>query len=127
MPIITVQYVDIGNRAELEDGVCQQLADALGAVLQSEPGGTWVKLNRIDESEYAENDTTLDSSVQPTLVEVLKRTPGDEESLASEAEVIADVVSSVMQRPRQNVHVIYLPQGAGRVAFGGKLVRREGD
>ncbi|MFT4677881.1 MAG: hypothetical protein ACI831_001885, partial [Candidatus Azotimanducaceae bacterium] len=38
---------------------------------------------------------------------------------------IPQIVSEALSRRAENVHIIYLSEGAGRVAFGGELVRNQ--
>ena len=76
-------------------------------------------------SHYAENETQPDANIQPTFVEVLKRTLPEQEALAREAKQIAAKVAHVLSRPLENVHIVYLPPGEGRVAFGGKLLTKQ--
>lgn len=125
MPIVTIQAVMGIDDEAYDAATVQQLADRLGNCLASEPGTTWIKMTYLDRHQYAENLTTLDETIRPTFVEVLKRSLPDQASLASEAKDIAAAVAEVLFRPRQNVHIVYLPAGAGRVAFGGNLVRDE--
>lgn len=125
MPIVTIQCVEIGSTEEVSKATLQKLADQLGDIFKSDPASTWVKISGLDGSCYAENRTSLDPAVQPTFVEVLKRTLQSEEILADEAAEISRCVSVTLGRPRENVHVIYLPEGSGRVAFGGVLLRSD--
>ena len=125
MPIVTIEIVDRDSSRAVGSHVTQSLADQLGDIFGSAPGTTWVKISRVHESEYAENRVRPDKSVKPTFIEILKRELPSEDELAIEATKIAKVVADVLERPEQNTHVIYLPEGAGRVAFGGNLVRRE--
>ena len=118
MPIVDVTLVE---DRELEDELAQRLADACGEVLGSRPQGTWVRLHVLSPSRYAENDS-LDAP-RPVFVEVMKRELDDEEALAEEARRLSEAVAAVTGRLAENVHVIYQPPAAGRVAFGGELVR----
>jgi hypothetical protein len=87
-----------------------------------------VKLEYLDCRLYAENDlsaennVSADAKIQPTFVEVLKRSLPDQQTLAKEAQQIANLVAEVLCRPVENVHALYLPPGEGRIAFGGKLL-----
>jgi len=47
----------------------------------------------------------------------------DDDALAEEAQSVAGIVSARLSRPKENTHVLYLPPGMGRIAFGGRLVR----
>ncbi|MFP6806518.1 MAG: hypothetical protein VB957_04965 [Pseudomonadales bacterium] len=79
-------------------------------------------MNYLEQSQYAENESTGHSSIHPVFIEVLKQSLPDELALGLEARKIASVVSQILVRREENVHVIYLPAGKGRVAFGGKLL-----
>ena len=125
MPIVTIQIVVSHNENTYSAEHLAQLADGLGAIFDSNAGGTWLKLDYLDHSHYAENETHPDANIRPTFVEVLKRTLPEQEALAHEAEQIAAKVASVLSRPLENVHIIYLPPGEGRVAFGGKLLTKQ--
>ncbi len=103
-------------------GLAQSLADSLGEVFRAEPGRVWVRLERIDRGHYAENGCVVGDGELPVFVRVLHaRLPGTGE-LAIEARSIAERVAAVLERPADRVHVEYAPPGAGRVAFGGRLV-----
>jgi phenylpyruvate tautomerase PptA (4-oxalocrotonate tautomerase family) len=102
--------------------VIQELADGLGSLFGTGPAGTWVQVRYLPRDSYAENDTVLDGDVLPVFVHVLKARVPEPPSLRTEAAAIAALVARVLDRPQDNVHVIYEPPGAGRVAFGGKLV-----
>lgn len=122
MPIVTLQLV-ADAAPDLPHGTVQQLADALGVLFDSPPGSTWVRLTHLPSAHYAENDTALDTNVHPVFVEVLKRTLDAPDVLATQANAIARLIADRLNRPSEHVHVLYLPPGAGRVAFGGQLVR----
>jgi phenylpyruvate tautomerase PptA (4-oxalocrotonate tautomerase family) len=40
-----------------------------------------------------------------------------------EVEAVTEAMARLFDRPRENVHVLYEPEGRGRVAFGGRLTR----
>jgi hypothetical protein len=62
--------------------------------------------------------------VQPVLVEILKGSlPKDLDELEAEASELTRKFAEICGRSIENVHIIYAPEGAGRVVFGGKLVR----
>jgi len=124
VPIVTIQIVASNNERIYSTEHVAKLADYLGSIFNSDAGGTWVKLHYLDRDHYAENETHPDTNIQPTFVEVLKRTLPQQETLALEAEQIAVKVAHVLSRPLENVHIIYLPPGEGRVAFGGKLLTK---
>lgn len=122
MPIVDVELVeDAGGTPQVD---LQLLADALGEVFASQPGGTWVRARTLPRRYYAENGGPLPPEVRPTFVSVLHgRWPPSQEEVAQQARQIAETVAEVLNRPVENVHVLYLPEGAGRIAFGGKLNR----
>ena len=103
--------------------VIQELADGLGSLFGTGPAGTWVQVRYLPRDSYAENDTVLDGDIQPVFVHVLKARVPEPPSLRTEAAAIAALVARVLDRPQDNVHVIYEASAKGRVAFGGKLVQ----
>ncbi len=124
MPIVTIEIVGSDERDGYSSAQIQELSDQLGEIFDSDPGHTWVKLNYLKLDHYAENRTLASSLHKPTFVEVLKHALPNQETLAVEAQQISEKVAQVLSRPRENVHVIYLPAGEGRIAFGGKLLVR---
>lgn len=124
MPIVTIEIVCSDKRDGYSSAQIQELSDQLGEIFNSDPGQTWVKLIYLGLDHYAENKMLVASPHEPTFVEVLKRSLPNQETLAVEAQQISEKVAQVLSRPRENVHVIYLPAGEGRIAFGGKLLVR---
>lgn len=121
MPIVNVQMV--GAEVErVRSAVVQELADCLGVLFESGPGTTWVRMSYLAREDYAENHAELDPSVQPVFVEVLRRALPPTAELAAEADRVAEAVAAVLERPKENTHVLYLPPGELRMAFGGKLI-----
>lgn len=121
MPILDVEFVgDVdGERSEL----AARLADAAGAVFDSPPQETWVRLRFLPEDEYAENGGGPEAGVRPVFVTVLLGSPPDQETLAVKARALCDALSSAAQRPAENVHILFEPSARGRIAFGGELLR----
>lgn len=122
MPIVTIQVIAEDSNVAYDDAVVQTLADELGKVFGSGPQGTWVRCDYLPRSQYAENEADI-GLMQPTFVEIVKSTLGSEDALAAEALKVSQVVAAVLLRPHDNCHVIYAPPGAGRIAFGGNLLR----
>lgn len=125
MPIVTIQIVASKDEDMYSAKHVVKLSDQLGSIFESDPGTTWVKLEYLDNELYAENGIPKNADIQPTFVEILKRTLPDQAHLATEAEIVATKVAHVLNRPLENVHIIYLPPGEGRVAFGGKLLTKQ--
>ena len=121
MPIVDIEVVT--NTSEPVPGKeqLQALADELGDLFGSGPGDTWIRLRSIDRSGYAENRTRVDGSVRPTFVSVLRYELPDAVELRREMAGIAESVARILDRPRENVHVLYSPGAKGRIGFGGKL------
>jgi enamine deaminase RidA (YjgF/YER057c/UK114 family) len=110
MPILDITLV----------GSCEanvsRIADAAGEVLGTDPSFTWVCIHRV--SEYAENRTAEPPS--PVIVRVLLRAlPDDREPLAR---ALGAAIGKEVGRSHEDVHVIFEPPAAGRIAFGGELV-----
>jgi phenylpyruvate tautomerase PptA (4-oxalocrotonate tautomerase family) len=119
MPILDVELVGPVPDAILH-GLARRIADAAGAALEAEPGGTWVKLRCLAPDEYAESGG-LPDGVLPVFVSVLLGAPPDGEARAEQVRRVTRAVAEACGRPAANVHVLYQPAAAGRIAFGGRL------
>jgi len=121
MPILDVEVVLEPGEA-LRPELAGELADRAGEVFGALPGTTWVKLRVIPAAHYAENQASRPTDVYPVFVSVLKAKlpPIDERQV--EVTRLIEAVASACRRPPENVHILYLPEGAGRMAFGGTLV-----
>jgi phenylpyruvate tautomerase PptA (4-oxalocrotonate tautomerase family) len=122
MPILTVELV-VNPGDTMPPGFAQSLADALGPVLQSPPGQTWVRVRHLAHDQYAENGVPFDPGQLPVFVTVLRRQIPPRPDLEAEVAALTLAVAEVVGRPASRVHVEYAPAGAGRVAFGGALIR----
>ena len=122
MPIVRRQLVIRDDSERVAHETLQLLADELGAYFQSGTAATWIKVDYIPFEQYAENQEPLCEDARPTLVYVLKYRIPDQDRLALEAKQLARIVANVLRRPERNTHIIYEPDGKGRVAFGGLLV-----
>lgn len=119
MPIVTLEMV--GDDLALPAERVQALADALGQLFGSPPGSTWLRVRSLSAAHYAENAVAADG-LRPVFVEVLERSLPPPDELAQRTRKIATAVAAELDRPAENVHVIYAPPGDGRVAFGGELL-----
>ncbi len=122
MPIVTLEYVQSDENDRIDPITLQSLTDSLGALFTSPPGNTWVSVRYIDRTEYAENETKVPARVKPTFVHILLRTLPEENQLLVLADKAASTVAKVLSRQQENTHIIFAPEGYGRVAFGGKLI-----
>lgn len=121
MPILHVEIV--GDLPEdVRRGLARRLADAAGDVLHSRSQGTWVQVRFVPRDAYAENGGDPETPVLPVLVRVLKREVPAFDALEAEIDDLTKAIAVVCGRSAENVHLIYEPPGAGRVAFGGQLV-----
>ena len=122
MPILTVAMV--ADPEGLDPGLAQRLADEAGRVLGAAPGTTWVMLDLIPSTRYAESRAPGASQpgYRPVFVRVLKRALPEGPARAAEVAALTISSAEVCVRPHSEVHVIYEPPGQGRVAFGGNLV-----
>jgi len=119
MPVLEVRAV--GELIGVESGLAQRIADAAAGVLGSPPGGTWVTVDTISPACYAENGGA-EPGIAPVFVRVLLRGGPPVERLAEQVAALTRAVAVCCGRREQNVHVVYEPAAAGRVAFGGRLV-----
>ena len=124
MPIVDVEIVEDRGRSGGGDTRVHSVDAPSSYVFGSETGITWVRLRCLSRGQYAENGGEVPPEVRPVFVSVLKATLPEEDELAEEAKRVAGAVATVLGRPRENVHVIYTPEGVGRVAFGGVLRRK---
>ena len=120
MPILTVEIVLLPGETTRPE-LAQRLADGAGEIFSSPPGSTWVKLIPIPAKNYAENKP-VEEAFYPVFVTVLKATLPPPESMQAEAAQLTAAIALICGRPPGNIHIIYAPAGAGRVAFGGKLL-----
>lgn len=120
MPILDVEIV-MAEKEPPTENLAKRLADAAGEIFGSGKGQTWVKVRELSAKYYAENGIS-DQWVYPVFVTVLKRKYPEKEEIKKEVEKLTQMVAKICQRPAENVHVFYLPEGTGRVSFGGKPV-----
>ena len=120
MPIVDIEIVLKPNEI-VQSEIVEELADQLGEIFGSPKGTTWVKVHALTHDYYAESGGTPDG-VFPVFVSILKSKLPSTEEMQKEVEMITGAVAQICGRPSGNVHVIYLPEGRGRVAFGGKIV-----
>ena len=123
MPILSIEIVQESNET-VNPSWAQRIADAAGAVFVTDPGRTWVRLHKLDSTHYAEQGVNPNQTPRPVFVSVLQaKTPelGRKRELASE---LARCIGVLCGRPSELVHVLWLPEGINRIAFGGTL--REG-
>ena len=123
MPIVSIEVLRTDEDPDVIPEILQALADALGALFQSDAGGTWVKLRYLNNSNYAENQIRLSASTGPVMVEIIHSTLPAEPALEIQAASVCSLVAEHLQRPEENVHILYQPNAQGRIAFGGKLTR----
>lgn len=122
MPIVDVQIVCKQGADAQPAPPAQALADQLGQVFGSGPGRTWVRIHTLPDCAYAENGVGAEDDGLPAFVTVLHAHPPAGEALAGEVLAVSEAVAAWLGRPVERVHVQYAPAGAGRQAFGGKLV-----
>ncbi len=121
MPIIDVTLV-LPKGEEISKTLAHALADALGTAMALPAGRLWVRLSRHAASLYAENGVPPHLTPHPVFVDVLHAHLPGGEALKIEAQAIAGAVAACTGRENDAIHVTYAPPGAGRVAFGGKLI-----
>ena len=120
MPIVDIEIVLKPNEI-IQSETVEELADQLGEIFSSPKGTTWIKVRDLEQDHYAENGGMPDG-VFPVFVSVLKSNLPTKDEMQKEAEMITGAVAQICGRSSGNVHIIYQPEGRGRVAFGGRLI-----
>ena len=118
MPIIHVEIV--GDAHDYPQHLPQLIADTAGSVLNSRPGGTWVKVTFLEVSSYAENGGSVEG--HPMIVSLVQAEPPIGDNLRQQVSDLADAIAGVANHPVENVHIVVEPGAKGRIAFGGTLV-----
>ena len=121
MPLVDIE-ITLKYREKLPINLASVLANELGKIFKSPPSTTWVKLYGLSENHYAENDRSLEGGAHPVFVRIIKSEVPETITLEHEVKEITRTVAKICKRPTENVHIIYEPEGRGRVSFGGKMV-----
>ena len=116
MPILNIEIVGPEHGGKHT----QSLADAAARILDSKPGGTWVKVQFIPESHYAESGE-LAEGIKPVFVSVLLARCGDQLKLSQMATELSGAFAKILGRPQDNIHILFEPSAVGRIAFGGRM------
>lgn len=122
MPIVDIEVVTGAADPVVEKKTLQLLADDLGSLFGGESGSTWVRLRSIDQDAYAENGGAPGSPVLPVFVSILRAELPERAAMRREMGGVAEIVARMLDRPRENVHVLYGPDARGRIGFGGTLL-----
>jgi phenylpyruvate tautomerase PptA (4-oxalocrotonate tautomerase family) len=121
MPVLDVEIV-LKPGEEIAQGIARRIADRAGEIFGSRPRTTWVKLRAIPDDHYAENDAGPEIESHPVFVSILKAKLPPPDQMQREVDVLTPAIAEICGRPPENVHILYLPAGAGRIAFGGRIV-----
>ena len=122
MPVVTVEFVsDLDH--PIRDGLAQAIADAVGRVLGTPPGQTWVRLRSLQPNQYAENDTHPEATELPVFITLLERMPPTGAELQAQVTSLTQAVAQVFGRLSNCIHIEYASPASGRVSFGGRLVQ----
>lgn len=124
MPILDVEIV-LRPGEMIDHKLVTELANRTGELFAAPPGSTWVKLRTLSHENYAENGSDSPIDFFPVFVSVLKARLPAPDKMQIEITRLTALVAQLCGRPEENVHIIYLPQGAGRVSFGGRFVSDE--
>ncbi len=121
MPILEVQIV-LRPGEEPPASLAAAIGDAAAPVFGAPPGNTWVLVKTLPASAYAKDSSPPGEGIFPVFVSVLKARRGTTDKLREEALRLTQAIATACQRPPENVHILYEPEGAGRISFGGQLV-----
>ena len=119
MPVLDVCWV--GALPPDADVLTQRLADVVGDALGVAPGRVWVRLAQLPAGHYAENGGHLQGPL-PLFVRVQHARPPAGPALQTEVAALTAALAAASGRSAERVHLEYAPSGAGRIAFGGRLV-----
>lgn len=122
MPIIQLDLVMRAGENPPDKRTLQALADEMGQVLGAPAGETWVFLRPLSDDAYVENDMAVPPDIRPAIAHVLQYQRPSESTLARMARGLAGAMARHLNRPEANMHLVFEPDGRGRVAFGGRLV-----
>ncbi len=121
MPIIDVHLILAPHSSETK-GLAKRLADLLGHLFNAQPGRVWVRLHILPAEHYAENQTIVAPPDLPVFATVLHSRPPKGQAREQEVLAITRIIADCLNRAPGRVHVEYAAKGAGRIAFGGKLL-----
>ena len=125
MPILDVEVVRTSAQDCIAPELVKQLAHLAGEIFGTPAGRTWVKVHHIDKDLYWENDVAEREGVDPVFVTVLKAQMPEPATLRVECEQLSRGIAEALGRLQQHVHILYLPEAAGRIAFGGELLETD--
>ena len=117
MPILNFEIVEDPKIENL----ARQLADAAGVVFETHAGNVWVKVHFLPKSQYGENGGVAED-LNPVFVSALLGQSYGKKDQAVVAVELTEAIAKILNRPKQNIHIIFEPNLVGRVAFGGKLL-----
>jgi len=120
MPILEIEMIGAPTD-DMRHGLAQRIADAAGRVLGSDPQETWVRLRVLPADQYAENGCDSEEFTS-VFVSVLRRRNPEGDDLSREVVELTSAIATACGRPKEIVHIRYEPPGAGRQAFGGRLI-----
>ena len=120
MPILEIEIV---GDSTPDKNLASRIALSSGKILETKPGHTWVKVRTLPTDSYAENESCF-NEVKPVFVSVLLANLPSEDERARLATRLTEAVSAETGRPKDNVHLFFQPEGAGRASFGGELLRK---
>lgn len=121
MPILDIEIFTPNSTQSLPADLTQSLADETAQIFNAQAGTVWVKVQIIPLAQYAENNGAP-AGVYPVFVTVLRSRIPQGGELQNEIARLTKVIANVLNHPETNVHIVYQPDGVGRVAFGGKLI-----
>jgi phenylpyruvate tautomerase PptA (4-oxalocrotonate tautomerase family) len=121
MPIVDIEIVVRAGETVGRERAAE-IAERAGEIFGSQKGGTWVKIRTIPWEYYAESGANADDEVLPVFVSILKAHLPKADSMKAEVSSLTEAIAKICAREPENVHLIYEPGAAGRVAFGGTVV-----
>lgn len=109
----------------MPSGLAGDIANKAAAVLDAQPGRTWVRLRTLSPQQYAEDGGGPPPGVYPVFVSLLKADIHPPDELAAVITGLTAAIALSCNRPPENVHILFQPPARGRIAFGGRLLDGE--
>ena len=119
MPIIDVELIALDAPKNLKN-LTQNLTNSAAIILNSPNGQTWLKLHFLPLNQYAENGG-VPEDFKSLFVSLLLKNNLSEDKRSEIAFKLCESFSTITHFPKDHIHILFLPEGSGRMVFGGSF------